>query len=358
MGQLAICTQLLHDLSNNVAILKVVQPSKADLIARKAFYDKMPYSRRALPPVEDWRFIPSAGCSLSESNQVVRSNHFLLNTHNVPPSFFHYHVHLFSFDNQSGQMRSEDVASKADYRVTTALMAQFLEKHPEFTRVDGQDVGFVYDSRSNVITTHELPLPRNDKKGNIPSVSEDLCVLNNDGSTSRKRFLLILSFAMTVLSPPDTRHNWSSNVDAAVLRSLDLALLNFARSQRKEDAPSWYLVGNKCFSEHAASVSVAQGYVAMRGYTASLKSCLAGLTLVSDMTVCVFLKGGPIINVIAEVCGHSSVESFLKDSQQRGVDNRDYPKINKVFKNCKVRVHHLVHTSLPVVEMELYMLSV
>ena len=121
------------------------------------------------------------------------------------------------------------------------------------------------------------------------------------------------------------------------MRSLDLSLLAFARLQLKDDAPSWYLVGNKCFSENAASVTVAPGYLALRGYTVGLKTCLAGLTLVSDMTVSVFLVGGPLINVIAEVCG-TSIHSL----QKNGVDRRDYAKVNKILKNCKIRVDHLV----------------
>mgnify|MGYP003384835984 CR=1 FL=1 len=319
------------------SILQVVRPSAAELVNRRAFYDDVPVERRSLPPVEEWRLSPSVGCSLSDSKQVVRSNHFLLKTRGVPQSFFHYHVHIYSFDNQSGEFRPEDISSKEDYRVTVALVAQFRDRHPEFAQVNGQKVGFVYDNRNCVVTTHELPLPPNDEAGKGASLSEEINLLNSDGSPSRKRFRLTLTFANTVAAPQDTREGWASNTDTAVMRSLDLSLLAFARLQLKDDAPSWYLVGNKCFSENAASVPVAPGYLALRGYTVGLKTCLAGLTLVSDMTVSVFLVGGPLINVIAEVCG-TSIHSL----QKNGVDRRDYAKVNKILKNCKIRVDHLV----------------
>ena len=60
----------------------------------------------------------------------------------------------------------------------------------------------------------------------------------------------------------------------------------------------------------------------MRGYYAGLKSCLAGLTLVSDMTVTCFLVGGPIINVMYAAAGYKSANDFLQDTQRRPLDPR------------------------------------
>jgi hypothetical protein len=132
------------------------------------------------------------------------------------------------------------------------------------------------------------------------------------------------------------------------VRTLDLSLLAFARMQLKDEAPSWYLVGNKCFSEHAEKLTVAPAYVALRGYTVGLKCCLAGLTLVSDMTVSVFLAGGPLVNVVSQALDFPSFDAFVSDARRRGVDPRDYPLLNKMLKNCKIRLDHLVSADLRV----------
>jgi hypothetical protein len=298
-----------------------------------------------MPPVEEWRMTPSAGCLLSETNQVVRSNHFLVNTRQIPLRFYHYHLHIYRIDTQSDEVGTVDTSKEEDYRVTVALVAQFRKMHPEFAEVDGQRVGFVYDNRNCVVTTHELPLPEENSNGE-PCVSNDVSLLNADGSESRKRFRLTLSYATTVVAPTDSRTAWAANKDSAVIRSLDLSLLAFARKQLMDKVPNWYLVGNKCFSEAASKLSVADGYIAMRGYTVGLRSCLAGLTLGSDVTVAVFLVGGPLINVVSEVCGFPSVDAFLKDAGRNGVDKRYYSKINEALKKCKVNVDHLVSLGL------------
>ena len=132
------------------------------------------------------------------------------------------------------------------------------------------------------------------------------------------------------------------NSSTSVVRSLDLALLAFARKQLRNDHQKWYLVGNKCFSEDATKEIVAPGYIAIRGYTLGLKSCLAGLTLVSDMTVSVFLSGGPLINIVMDVCGFNNSQRFLDETRRYGINERQKSQVEKVMKNCKIRVDHLV----------------
>jgi hypothetical protein len=187
------CAYLLSDVMSADAWLvsKVIAPSAADLATRQSRLET-----RELPPVEEWRMTPAAGCLLSESSQVVRSNHFLVNTRHIPARFFQYHLHLHAFDGQSGELREEDIASKEDFRVTVALVAQFRDLHPEFAEVAGQRVGFVYDNRNCVVATQELPLPDVNKNGE-PCVTDELCLVNPDGTPSRKRFRLTLSYAAT-----------------------------------------------------------------------------------------------------------------------------------------------------------------
>lgn len=317
-------------------ILEVIQPPNSDIATRQShIHDK------ALPPVEDWRFQPSVGCVLSDSNQVVRSNHFLVNTRNIPGHFFQYHLHIYSYGKDG--LGDEDIAKKEDYRITVTLVDLFKKLHPEFTEIDGARVGFVYDSRNCVITTQQLPLP-DTNENNEPYVSDDVYLLKKDGSKSNRCFKMCLTFAATIAAPPDSREGWANSADASVIRALDLSLLAFARQQLKDQSPSWYLVGNKCFSQHASKLSVAPGYEALRGYTVGLKSCLAGLTLVSDMTVSVFLSGGPLVNVVANICGYENTEFFLKDTRRHGFDERNVPKVEKALKNCKIRIDHLGHS--------------
>lgn len=324
--------------------VQVIAPGAADLAARQSHLASLTSplesvaSHKMVPPaVEEWRLTPTAGCLLSQTNQVVRSNHFLVKTRQIPALFFQYHLHMFAFDH-NGEMKLEDVASKEDFRVTVALMSQFRAMHPEFAQVGGHRVGFVYDSRNCVVTTQDLPLPEENEQGER-FVSDEVCLLNRDGSKSKKRFKLTLTYAAKVPAPADA---WAKSTSMDVMRSLDLSLLAFARDQLKDDVPSWYLVGNKCFSDQAAQQQVAKAYVAMRGFTAGLKSCLAGLTLVSDMTVAVFLKGGPLVNVVWEACGASSFDSFVRDAKQYGIRKEDIATINTVLKSCKIRVDHLV----------------
>ena len=321
-------------------LLSVLMPSSADRATRQAHCED---GKSRLPSVEEWRLMPVAGRELSEaSGQVVRSNHFLVNTSSIPPQLFQYHVHLYPIDNQTKEARNEDIASKEDFRINVALMAQFRQNHDEFSKIGGQRVGFVYDSRNCVITTHELPLPDRNSDDEPPYLRDEVCLVNSDGTKSNRRFILQMTYSGTVILPQDSRQTWATNSDASVIRALDLSLLGFAREQLKDEIPSWYLVGNKCFSERASKLQVADGYVALRGYTVGLRSCLAGLTLVSDMTVSVFLNGGPVLNVVGQACGFDDIHRFLKEIERYGIHERDIPKINKVLKNCKIHVDHLV----------------
>jgi hypothetical protein len=48
------------------------------------------------------------------------------------------------------------------------------------------------------------------------------------------------------------------------------------------DQPSWYLLKNKVFRASDAALPLdGRAFVAQRGYSASLKACMAGLVLVS-----------------------------------------------------------------------------
>ena len=72
-----------------------------------------------------------------------------------------------------------------------------------------------------------------------------------------------------------------------VLRSLDTSLLSFARWQSVDDNPRWFVDGTKDFRADAESLRLTKAYVAMKGISASLRICRAGLVLVSELMISV-----------------------------------------------------------------------
>jgi hypothetical protein len=83
----------------------------------------------------------------------------------------------------------------------------------------------------------------------------------------------------------------------------------------------------------------------MRGYYAALKSCLAGLTLVSDMSVTCFLQGGQMINIMIYAAEFRNKEAFLRECQSpAGLSERAKNRINDVIKNAKIKLIHIGHS--------------
>ena len=67
-----------------------------------------------LPGHADWRHTWNVGVQLSPVNQVIRSNHFKINTGNIPNDPYQYSVH--------DQPILIDNANKEDYRVNATLV--------------------------------------------------------------------------------------------------------------------------------------------------------------------------------------------------------------------------------------------
>ena len=89
----------------------------------------------------------------------------------------------------------------------------------------------------------------------------------------------------------------------------------------------------------------------MQGYYISLKSCLAGLALVSDMTVSCFLRGGELANIVFEVsreCANSNrqlapvstFDQFYQLCVAGRLEKARIEIINETIKNCKIRLVH------------------
>jgi hypothetical protein len=293
-----------------------------------------------LPPHAEWRG-GTIGFALQPGTHNIRANHFRVNPANIPGRFFQYHIHIRSYD-RSGALKAEDTAQTEDYRTNVALLMLLQTRHAEWKTIDGVNVGFTYDSRSTVFTTKRLPLPDTNSDGQ-EYYAEDIAVPNLDGTESRRRYKVSITFTTTCVSPSQTEEEWRYNQDTTLVRALDSSLLAFARRQLPLQDPEWYLVGNVGYSSSGETMRLAPGFVAMRGFFVGLKTCLAGLVLVSDMSVSVFLNGGPLINVISDICGYQRYQDFVADAD-RGLRPDHISTINNTLKNTKIKLLHLGHT--------------
>jgi len=80
----------------------------------------------------------------------------------------------------------------------------------------------------------------------------------------------------------------------------------------------------------------------MRGYYVSFKPCLAGLVLVSDMTVTCFLNGGEMVNLMFQQAGYRTLPEFVAACRQ-GLRRNVIDAITEGIKNCKVKLTHIGH---------------
>jgi len=99
----------------------------------------------------------------------------------------------------------------------------------------------------------------------------------------------------------------------------------------------------------------------MMGYKASLKACQAGLAMVVDVSVSVFLKGGNLLELVASSLNMRDVPDLanvsVKHYNERerpksssGAEEKNYglpndlmSKLSEAFKGTKIRLLHLKH---------------
>ena len=97
------------------------------------------------------------------------------------------------------------------------------------------------------------------------------------------------------------------------LNCLDISLHEFARSEMAKVNPKYFLKGNASFAANGVTQFLGGCYSAYRGTHSTIRSCLAGLVLCTDMTTSCFMHGGPLINVMWEAAGYNNAEAFLTD---------------------------------------------
>ena len=94
-----------------------------------------------------------------------------------------------------------------------------------------------------------------------------------------------------------------------------MVVLQFARDQQGRDQPLWYVSGSKAFRSRAESHTLRGAYEAVKGYYVGLKSCLAGLVLVCDLSVTCFLASGEMIEVMRKAGTQRSSNVALSSVQ-------------------------------------------
>lgn len=313
-------------------ILKVINPPASER-DRSALVAK---GSTSMPGHAAWRMSPGIGRKMDKGLKV---NHFLINTTAIPGTIYQHHVHIYKVE-KDGSIDKKDISTLEDSRITASLMLKLRKRHPEWENISGQPLGFTYDGKNNLHTSAKLPFKDKNER-NEPCVTEMIGLENKDGTESAfRRFQLVVTETLPVHAPMKLEEYTDLNKE--MIRALDTSLFAFARWQQVQDAPDWHVIGSKIFSSMTESFPLVGAYIAKRGYYASLKSCMAGLVLVSDMSVNCFLASGDMPEVMWKAGGFRSFAEF-ENTCRTGLREDVVNKINRVIKNAKIRLNHINH---------------
>lgn len=81
-------------------------------------------------------------------------------------------------------------------------------------------------------------------------------------------------------------------------------------------------------------------FVGMVGYYASLQSTLSGLSLVKDISVTCFMRGGNLVDFICAVLRLQKDRLAAELERGRRLDS-ELQEVGELLKNCKIRTLHL-----------------
>ncbi len=99
------------------------------------------------------------------------------------------------------------------------------------------------------------------------------------------------------------------------------------------------------FSAGSSAVALSNSFVAMRGYHACFRSCMSGLVLICDMSVCAFQAGGKMIDLMWLIGGFRNLEDMMQVVRSRGeLPSEVATKITNGLKNTRLKMIHLSHT--------------
>jgi hypothetical protein len=165
--------------------------------------------------------------------------------------------------------------------------------------------------------------------------------------------------------------DWRDRRDPASIQALDVALSAFAKWQVGEHDPKWIIAGNKVFRyfsyfhllfeslfyfilfrlfifflrAEGTSYDFSAAYLGRLGYYFSLKACMAGLVLMTEVSVNCFLKGGKFVELMSAIGGFRSVDDMCRQvyNDAFGLPRAVLDRIENTLKGCKIRLTHLGH---------------
>lgn len=283
-----------------------------------------------MPGHASWRNDTRTGALLP--NQIV-TNHFKVDTSRksnsapIPSTICQYHVtinKLIVETETRHNVTNSDFTLKADQRILVAVMKQFFLNHYD----EWSTIGITYDARSTVFATAALFPDANDNR--LIEVIE----LNRDRYTVNVKFVLEMHI-------PASTIDWT-NLQFDIIRSLDSAIVNFARMQISDVEQTWFVDGSKAFRSDAEVVRFRYNpsYISMKGYYSSFKSCMAGLVLVSDISVSAFLSGGDLISLMMQCAGATNRDAFERGLGDDRILYEWKRRWNDCFKSAKIRLKH------------------
>jgi hypothetical protein len=270
-----------------------------------------------MPPLADWRMGNGIGAALSSPHTVL-VNAFRWNTSQLPSRIFMYHVYIYSM-NPDDTVK-EEVSKKQDLTINFSLIAKLRHRHQEWDRLSSS-FGLGYDGRNILCTTDCLSLPDRNSSGE-PYLEETIGLpMNNDEESTRKRYRISLREVKSLAVPASNSIEWRQP-NPELIQLLSLVVFSFAQFQLATSDGAdltWITLGSKIFGlndQTNAPLPIGNGFLARRGISATFKASLAGLTLIADVSVNVFLDIGPLPEVMRKAAEYRNFQEFYEDCRR------------------------------------------
>ena len=97
-----------------------------------------------------------------------------------------------------GSSSTTDVSASEDSRVTTSLLLEIQNKHPEWRDNNNNKIAMTYDGRSSVFASSKLPFTLKNEKGDF-FISETISLFDIKGTLLLLSLLLLLLLLLFVV---------------------------------------------------------------------------------------------------------------------------------------------------------------
>jgi len=322
----------------DASILKILAPTADD--RDRSAHINAETIRMPSKADSEWRIDKTAGKLISTDSTCVVSNHFKLDSDNLVQVIYHYDVKIYPYarDPESKKQyvdKEDDVSADTDIALNYDLIRRVRE-HANTQWTPAEGFGITYDGHSQLFSTRQLfssegvgdeefrqqsdfesfEWPKDLKKarGDIrygaggaqadggvdeekggrsppkdlesysddfkkPELNKDFCLdlIPQETAKSRKYHVRLREVAI-VKAPTTLSQAGRESNDQSYVRALDIALLAFIRNQLHKDKPEWTMNGCKAFNLSGSdTVNLDQpNFLAMKGYSVSLRSCISG----------------------------------------------------------------------------------